>query len=77
MTLPNILTFFRLLLVPVLLLLWDSKWTWAPLLCAVTFITAAVTDWADGYLARRVGVPGRTIQCSAHAIRTSLHCVLE
>ncbi|MEW5304616.1 MAG: hypothetical protein WDW38_009827 [Sanguina aurantia] len=56
MTIPNVLTFFRLLLVPVLLLLWDSQWTWAPLLCAVTFITAAVTDWADGYLARRMKI---------------------
>lgn len=40
--------------VPLLVALWFHAHRLAPLLAAVTFIVAAITDWADGYLARRV-----------------------
>ena len=40
--------------VPLLVVLWFHPHRWAPLLAAVTFIFAAITDWADGYIARRV-----------------------
>ena len=55
MTIPNLLTFFRLLLVPVMLLMWESTWKFSSLASAVIFIVAAITDWADGYIARKVG----------------------
>ena len=48
------LTFLRLLMVPVLVVLWFLPHRLAPLASALTFIFAAITDWADGYLARRV-----------------------
>ena len=54
LTAPNVLTFLRLLMVPVLVVLWFLPHRLAPLASASTFIFAAITDWADGYLARRV-----------------------
>jgi len=57
LTAPNVLTFMRLLLVPVLVVLWFLPHKSAPLASALTFIFAAITDWADGYLARRVSSP--------------------
>ena len=54
LTAPNVLTFARLLMVPVLVALWFLPHRLAPLASALTFIFAAITDWADGYLARRV-----------------------
>ena len=54
LTAPNVLTFLRLLMVPVLVVLWFLPHRLAPLASALTFIFAAITDWADGYLARRV-----------------------
>ncbi|GFR48704.1 hypothetical protein Agub_g10660 [Astrephomene gubernaculifera] len=56
MTLPNILTFFRLLLVPVLLGVWELSHRLTPSLCAVIFIAASVTDYFDGYLARKLKI---------------------
>ena len=55
-TLPNVLTFFRLALVPVLGALWFVDAPWAPPTVAAVFIGAALTDWADGYLARRLAI---------------------
>jgi len=56
LTIPNILTFFRLILVPVLMVAWHCQWTHAPLICGCVFIVAALTDWLDGYLARQLGI---------------------
>jgi hypothetical protein len=53
-TVPNALTFLRLVLVPVLVLVWYSASPSAPLAAAAVFVTASVTDWFDGYIARRV-----------------------
>ena len=52
-TLPNLLTVFRILLVPVLVVVllsevFDTDWP-----AAVVFAVASATDVADGYLARR------------------------
>ena len=53
LNLPNILTLSRVAAVPVvlLLLLFESRQTcfWA----AVVFTAASITDWLDGYLARK------------------------
>ncbi|GLC39852.1 hypothetical protein PLESTB_001292100 [Pleodorina starrii] len=56
MTLPNVLTFFRLLLVPVLLAVWEMQHRYTPTICAVLFISASVTDYFDGYLARKLKI---------------------
>jgi CDP-diacylglycerol--glycerol-3-phosphate 3-phosphatidyltransferase len=56
LNLPNILTMSRVAVVPVvvLLLLFESKDTcfWA----ALIFTLAAITDWLDGFLARKWGI---------------------
>lgn len=56
MNLPNILTLARIAAVPVIvvLMLFESRSTcfWA----TVVFSLAAMTDWLDGYLARKWGV---------------------
>lgn len=52
---PNILTLLRIVLIPVFVLLFYLPVEWARVSCALVFAVAAVTDWFDGYLARRWG----------------------
>ena len=65
---PNVLTFIRLALVPVLLGLWEVQWKYTPITCAVIFITASVTDWLDGYLARKVSGKSTHAPCMQHSL---------
>ena len=65
MNLPNKLTFLRLLLIPFFILLTAISFEWgtvellgsqidiAVLIAALIFIVASITDWLDGYIARR------------------------
>lgn len=53
-TLPNILTLLRILLIPVLVLVFFYGGPWSYALSAAIFGLAAITDWLDGYLARRL-----------------------
>mmetsp|Transcript_26667 Transcript_26667/g.47457 ORF Transcript_26667/g.47457 Transcript_26667/m.47457 type:complete len:264 (-) Transcript_26667:32-823(-) len=55
-TLPTVLTLLRLILVPVFIFLWLDPGKYSPLLSAITFTLASITDWLDGYLARRLGL---------------------
>ena len=52
-TIPNILTLLRILLIPVLVVVFYMPGQWSYQLSAAIFGLAAVTDWLDGYLARR------------------------
>lgn len=52
---PILLTLLRMLLIPVFVGLFYLPWQWARVACALVFTLAAVTDWMDGYLARRWG----------------------
>ena len=54
MTFPMILTLMRIALIPVLVLFFYLPYTWASLVAAGVFIFAAITDWLDGYMARRM-----------------------
>ncbi len=54
MNVPNTLTAARILLVPVLVIAFYLPFTWAPQACVAIFAFAAATDWADGFLARRL-----------------------
>lgn len=54
MTLPNQLTLLRILLTPVFMALFFGTGP-APLLAFVVFTVASVTDWYDGYAARKFG----------------------
>ncbi len=51
-TLPTALTLLRIVLLPICFLLPPP---WSNLLTVGVFALAAITDWLDGYLARRLG----------------------
>jgi len=51
---PNSLTFSRILLIPVLIVVYLYDYRWSNLASCAIFTFAAVTDWFDGYLARRL-----------------------
>ena len=53
MTIPTMLTLLRIALVPVLVLFFYLPYSWSNLVCTVIFVLAAVTDIADGYIARK------------------------
>ena len=53
-TLPNILTLLRIILIPVLVVVFYMPSQWSYQLSAMVFGLAAVTDALDGYLARRL-----------------------
>ncbi len=55
MNIPNRLTLLRILLVPVIVVVFYLPMSWASQLSALVFALAALTDWLDGYLARRLG----------------------
>lgn len=52
---PNLLTLIRIALIPVFIVAFYLPFSWASQLTAFIFALAAVTDWFDGYLARRLG----------------------
>lgn len=54
--LPNLITGFRILLVPVLVALLQRPSRSASILAAFTFFLACWSDFFDGYLARRHGI---------------------
>jgi CDP-diacylglycerol--glycerol-3-phosphate 3-phosphatidyltransferase len=56
MTFPMILTLLRIALIPVMVLFFYLPYSWSAFATAAVFILAAVTDWLDGYLARRMGL---------------------
>lgn len=55
MSVPNLLTLFRIFLIPVFVLVFYLPFTWHHQLAAFIFTVAALTDLLDGYLARRLG----------------------
>jgi CDP-diacylglycerol--glycerol-3-phosphate 3-phosphatidyltransferase len=52
---PNILTLLRILLIPVFVLVFFLPVKWSNETATGIFALAALTDWLDGYLARRLG----------------------
>jgi CDP-diacylglycerol--glycerol-3-phosphate 3-phosphatidyltransferase len=54
--LPNLITAFRILLVPVLVVVLRRPGRGASVLAALTFFLACWSDFFDGYLARRHGI---------------------
>ena len=55
--LPNSLTVFRIAIIPVLVIMylfgnWPMRQEWL----TIVFVVAAITDWLDGYLARRMNL---------------------
>ncbi len=56
MTAPMILTLLRIVLIPVLVVFFYLPFTWTNVACVVIFVSAAITDWLDGYIARKMGL---------------------
>ena len=52
--LPNSLTLGRIVLIPVFVAVFYLPWGWAHATAAIIFAVASITDWLDGYLARRL-----------------------
>ena len=54
--LPTWLTLFRVALLPVMVLVFYWQFPGHNITAAVVFLLAAITDWLDGYLARRLNL---------------------
>jgi len=52
--LPNLITLVRIGLIPVFIIVFLLPYNWTRIACAILFAVAAITDWFDGYLARRL-----------------------
>ncbi len=52
---PNLLTLLRLVLIPLFVIAYYWPRPWGRELATVLFILAAITDWLDGWLARKLG----------------------
>lgn len=55
LNIPNVLTWARIVLIPIFVLAFYIPASWSSALTALIFGFAALTDWLDGYLARRWG----------------------
>jgi CDP-diacylglycerol--glycerol-3-phosphate 3-phosphatidyltransferase len=53
LTVPTLLTLLRIALIPVLVVFFYLPYSWSNFACAFVFVSAAVTDWLDGWLARK------------------------
>jgi CDP-diacylglycerol--glycerol-3-phosphate 3-phosphatidyltransferase len=53
MTLANQLTLLRIILIPLFVVVFYLPFKWAHFASAMIFSVAAITDWADGYVARK------------------------
>lgn len=54
MTIPNFVTLLRLALLPLFILIFYLPFQGSYTVCAMIFLLAGITDWFDGYLARRL-----------------------
>ena len=54
MNIPNSITLFRIAIIPVFVALFFTDVNWKNETLTVLFVAAAVTDWLDGYLARKL-----------------------
>ena len=59
LTVPTMLTLLRIALVPVLVVVFFLPFDWSNVACVVIFVAAAVTDIADGAIARSTGQTSR------------------
>lgn len=53
LTIPTWLTLGRIVLIPVLIAVFYLPWKWTSVAAMLVFVMAAVTDWLDGWVARR------------------------
>jgi cardiolipin synthase (CMP-forming) len=60
LNIPNLLTWARILMIPLFVGVFYSPWHWLTppqqnLWATALFVAAAITDWFDGWLARKLG----------------------
>lgn len=53
LNLPLLLTWLRILFIPLMIFFFYIDQPWAPFVTALIFGSAGLTDWADGYYARK------------------------
>jgi len=53
MSIPNIITSLRIMLIPVIVIVYYLPFGWSNFAAASIFVIAALSDWLDGYLARK------------------------
>lgn len=51
---PNTLTLIRIAMIPVIVVVFYLPFEWARPACAWIYAAASITDWLDGYLARKL-----------------------
>ncbi len=54
LSVPNLLTYLRIVLIPLLAIAYYLPYRHAHVLAMSIFVLAALTDWLDGYLARKL-----------------------
>ena len=59
LTIPNLLTSFRIVAIPLVVLIYYLPADWAGQAAGVLFGLAAITDWFDGFLARKLDQTSR------------------
>jgi CDP-diacylglycerol--glycerol-3-phosphate 3-phosphatidyltransferase len=53
LTIPTLITLFRILMIPVMVLLFYSEHKLSNIFATAVFVAGALTDWLDGWIARR------------------------
>ena len=56
LTIPTLITLFRILLIPVLVVVFYLPYSWTNVAATLIFVVGALTDWLDGWIARRYGM---------------------
>ncbi len=54
MNLPNLLTTLRITLIPLMGIIYFSDFKWSAFIATGVFLLASMTDWLDGFLARKL-----------------------
>jgi CDP-diacylglycerol---glycerol-3-phosphate 3-phosphatidyltransferase len=54
LNLPNALTWLRIILIPLIAVVYYLPYSWSGPAAAVIFSLAGITDWLDGYFARKL-----------------------
>jgi CDP-diacylglycerol--glycerol-3-phosphate 3-phosphatidyltransferase len=56
LTIPTLLTLLRILMIPVMVVVFFLPYQWTNFAAALIFALGALTDWLDGWIARRYGM---------------------